>query len=264
MILLKIIDFHTHIYPDKIAERATEAIGKFYDIEMDRVGSLDALLSCSERAGIERCVVHSVATSPQQVERINDFIYSSVSAHPDRLSGFGTMHQDYENKLPEVERCLKMGLKGIKLHPDTQMFNADDPRMLEVYDYLQDKAPVLFHCGDYRYDYSHPRRIANICKMFPRLQVIGAHFGGYSVWEEAYEYLKPLDCMMDTSSSSALMEGGMFERMIKAYGADRLLFGTDFPMWDSEEELRRFMSVPLSEDEREKILYKNAEKILKI
>lgn len=261
---MRILDFHTHIYPDKIAEKATDAIGKFYDIEMDRVGSLEGLLKYSQRAGIERCVVHSVATSPQQVERINDFIFESVSKHPDRLSGFGTMHQDYEDKLAEVDRCLKMGLKGIKLHPDTQAFNADDERMLEVYDYLQDKAPVLFHCGDYRYDYSHPRRIANICKMFPRLTVIGAHFGGYSVWEEAVEYLKPLECLLDTSSSSALMEEGMFERMIKTYGADRLLFGTDFPMWDSTEELERFMNVPLSDDDREKILWKNGAKLLDI
>ena len=261
---MKIIDFHAHIYPDKIAERATDAIGNFYDIEMDRVGSLSNLLKYSQRAGITNCVVHSVATSPQQVERINDFITESVNAHSDKLFGFGTMHQDYENKLEEVERCLNMGLKGIKLHPDTQMFNIDDECMFPMYDYLQDKAPVLFHCGDYRYDYSHPRRLARICKMFPKLRVIGAHFGGYSVWDEAYEYLKDLDCMMDTSSSSALMEEGMFERMIKAYGADRLLFGTDFPMWDSKEELERFMSVELPDKDREKIFYSNAAKLLSI
>ncbi len=261
---MKIIDFHAHIYPDKIAQRATDAIGAFYDIEMDRVGSLSNLLKCSDNAGISHCVVHSVATSAQQVERINDFITESVNAHSDRLFGFGTMHQDYEDKIAEVDRCLGMGLKGIKLHPDTQMFNVDDERMLEMYDYLQDKAPVLFHCGDYRYDYSHPRRIAKICKMFPHLTVIGAHFGGYSVWDEAYEYLKDLNCMLDTSSSSALMEEGMFERLIKAYGADRLLFGTDFPMWDSKEELERFLSVSLTDGEREKILWANGAKLLNI
>lgn len=261
---MKIIDFHAHIYPDKIAQRATQAIGDFYDIEMDRVGALSNLLKCSEEAGVTHCVVHSVATNPQQVQRINDFITESVNAHSDKLFGFGTMHQDYDNKLEEVDRCLKMGLKGIKLHPDTQMFNVDDERMLPMYDYLQDKAPVLFHCGDYRYDYSHPRRVARICKMFPHLQVIGAHFGGYSVWDEAYDYLKNIDCMLDTSSSSALMEEGMFERLIKAYGADRLLFGTDFPMWDSKEELDRFLSASLSDGEREKILWKNGASLLKI
>lgn len=262
---MKIIDFHTHIYPDKIAERATEAIGKFYDIEMDRVGSVSNLLKYSERAGITNCVVHSVATSAQQVERINDFITAEVGAHPDKLYGFGTMHQDYEDKIKEVDRCIELGLRGIKLHPDTQMFNVDDECMLPMYDYMQGKLPLLLHCGDYRYDYSHPRRVANICKMFPRLTVIGAHFGGYSVWEEAYEYLKDLNCMLDTSSSSALMDPPeMFSKLINAYGADRLLFGTDFPMWDPSEELQRFMSVPMSDSDREKILYTNAAKLLKI
>ena len=76
--------------------------------------------------------------------------------------------------------------------------------------------------------------------------------------------LKDINCFLDTSSSSALMEEGMFERLIKAYGADRLLFGTDFPMWDSKEELERFMSISLSETDREKILYSNAVSLLKI
>ncbi len=261
---MKIIDFHTHIYPDKIAERATVAIGNFYNLQMERVGSLDTLLDNSEKAGIDRCVVHSVATSPKQVETINDFIKAEVDAYPDRLSGFGTLHQDYEDKIGEADRIMSMGLKGIKLHPDTQMFNVDDEKMLPLYDYIQGKLPVLLHCGDYRYDFSHPRRVARICKMFPRLTVIGAHFGGWSVWEEAYEYLKDTNCMLDTSSSSALTGPELFEKLIKAYGADRLLFGTDFPMWDSAEELKRFMNVRLTNEEREKILCKNAEKILNL
>lgn len=261
---MKIIDFHTHIYPDKIAERATVAIGNFYNLQMERVGSLQTLLENSEKAGIDRCVVHSVATSPKQVETINDFIKAEVDAHPDRLSGFGTLHQDYEDKIGEARRIMDMGLKGIKLHPDTQMFNVDDERMLPLYDFVQGKLPVLLHCGDYRYDFSHPRRVARICRMFPKLTVIGAHFGGWSVWEEAYEYLKDTNCMLDTSSSSALTGPELFEKLIHAYGADRLLFGTDFPMWDSVEELKRFMNVRLTNEEREKILFRNAENLLNL
>ncbi len=261
---MKIIDFHTHIYPDKIADRATVAIGNFYNLQMERVGSLRTLLENSEKAGIDRCVVHSVATSPKQVETINDFIKAEVDAHPDRLSGFGTLHQDYEDKIGEAQRIMDMGLKGIKLHPDTQMFNVDDERMLPLYDFVQGKLPVLLHCGDYRYDFSHPRRVARICRMFPKITVIGAHFGGWSVWEEAYEYLKDTNCMLDTSSSSALTGPELFEKLIHAYGADRLLFGTDFPMWDSVEELKRFMNVRLTNEEREKILFRNAENLLNL
>ncbi len=259
---MKIIDFHTHVYPDKIAQKATQAIGGFYDLNLSRVGSLDNLLKHNEKAGVTHSVIHSVATNPTQVSHINDFIAQSVSKHPTRLSGFGTMHPDFEDKIPEIERCIAMGIKGLKLHPDTQEFNLDDKRMLELYDYLQGKVPILFHCGDYRYDYSHPSKLAKICRMFPRLQVIGAHFGGWSLWDEAVKYLSSIDCMLDTSSCSSFVGHNKFESLIKTFGADRLLFGTDFPLWDTEEELTRFMAVRMSDTDREKILYSNGAEIL--
>lgn len=261
---MKIIDFHAHVYPDKIADRATAAVGEFYDLPMESKGSVTTLLENAGKAGFERSVIHSVATSDHQVMRINDFIASQVSEHPDRLSGFGTLHQDFEDKIGETQRCMSMGLKGIKLHPDTQKFNIDDERFYELYDYMQGRYPLLIHTGDFRYDYSHPRRLKKILGMFPGLTVIGAHFGGWSLWDEAYECLRDENCMVDTSSSSGFMDTGHFERLIKNYGADRVLFGTDFPMWDGSAELERFMRVKISDDEREKILYKNAEAILKI
>lgn len=262
---MKIIDFHTHIYPDKIAEKATDAISDFYDLPMDNVGSVSRLLDSMGRVGVCHSVVFSVATSAMQVQKINDFIVSEVNAHPDKLSGFGSMHPDFDDKFSEVDRCVSLGLKGIKLHPDTQGFDADDDRMLELYEYMQSKRfPLMIHCGDFRYDYSHPRRIARICEMFPDLTVIGAHFGGWSVWDEALECLKDKNCFVDTSSSSGFMELQKFEKLIKAYGPDRVLFGTDFPMWDCEAELNTLTNVNLSDAEREKILYSNAAKLLKI
>lgn len=264
---MRIIDFHTHIYPEKIAQKATDAIGRFYDYQpMEQIGDISALLKSMEETGIDMCVIHSVATSAAQVERINDFVCENVKAHPQKLMGFGTMHQDYENMQAEVDRCISMGLKGIKLHPDTQEFNADDERMMPLYAYLEEKGlPVLFHVGDKRYDYSHPARIRKICEAFPNLQVIAAHFGGWSVWEIAEEnLLKVKNCMMDTSSSSGFITAEEFAHLIHTFGADRLLFGSDFPMWDPKGELERFMNVSLTDEEREKILYKNAEAILKI
>lgn len=262
---MKIIDVHTHIYPDKIAERATDAISDFYDLPMDNIGSVSKLLESMDKNGVCHSVVYSVATSAAQVQKINDFIVGEVNIHPDRLSGFGSMHPDFENKLSEVDRCLSMGLKGVKLHPDTQSFNADDDRMLELYEYMSSKqVPLMIHCGDFRYDYSHPRRIARICKMFPDLTVIGAHFGGWSVWDEAVEYLRDTGCLVDTSSSSGFMTQERFAELVNIYGADRVMFGTDFPMWDCEVELEHIAKLNLPEFQMEKILYSNAAKLLKI
>lgn len=263
---MKIIDFHNHVYPEKIARKATEAVSAFYDFHvMERTGTVEELVTSHKNAGIDICVVHAVATSPQQVERVNDFAAQTSADSNGTIYAFGSLHKDLENKIAEIDRCISLGLKGIKLHPDTQVMNVDDDSMLEAYEYLQGKLPLLLHAGDFRYDYSHPRRIRRICRMFPDLQVIGAHFGGWSVWEEAKECLLDMDnCMFDTSSTSGFTETEEFEKLICTYGADRLLFGTDFPMWDPKEELERLMAVPMSDGDREKILWSNAAGLLKI
>lgn len=261
---IDIIDFHAHIYPEKIAEKAVESVGEFYGIPMDCQGTAKALISQGEKCGATGYVVQSVALTPNRVEAINDYIASECKAHKE-FYGFGTIHADYENKLQEVERMLSLGLRGVKIHPDTQMFNMDDEKMFELYDFLRENdLPILIHCGDYRYDYSHPRRLKNILKQFPGLTVIGAHFGGWSVFDLAYEYLKDENCYIDTSSSLFMLGERRAEELIKAYGAERVLFGTDFPMWDMESELKHIYNMNLSDDEKHLILHKNAKRILKI
>ncbi len=263
---MKIIDFHNHVYPEKIARKATDAVGAFYDFQvMERTGTVEELKSSHEAAGIDTCVIHAVATTPHQVEVVNDYVAKVAYENQGSIYAFGSLHQDYENKIAEIDRCISMGLKGIKLHPDTQLLNVDDDRLLEAYDYMQGKLPLLLHAGDYRYDYSHPRRIQRICRMFPNLLVIGAHFGGWSVYDEGVKYLlSEENCMVDTSSTSGFTTPEHFEKLIHTFGADRLLFGSDFPMWDPENELERFMNVKLSDTQREKILYDNAAKVLGI
>lgn len=263
---MKIIDFHNHIYPDKIAQKATDAVGEFYNFQvMERTGTVGELIASHKQAGIDISVVHAVATNPHQVEAVNDFVAKSAMENKGSIYAFGSLHQDYENKIQEIDRCISMGLKGIKLHPDTQMFNVDDERLLPAYEYMQGKLPLMLHAGDYRYDYSHPRRIQRICRMFPDLLVIAAHFGGWSVYDQGVKYLlNEENCMVDTSSTSGFTSPEQFAELIHTFGEDRLLFGTDFPMWDTSLELKRFMSVKLSDTAREKILYFNAAKLLKI
>ena len=261
---MKIIDFHSHIYPEKIAEKAVSSIGDFYKIKMSSSGTAKKLISDGKACGIENFVVHSVAVTPAHVETINNYIKSECDVH-DCFYGFGSMHAGYENKISEAQRILDMGLKGIKIHPDTQMFDMDDERMFELYDFLQQtKTPLLVHTGDYRYTYSHPARVKNLLKLFPDLTIIAAHFGGWSVFDLAYEYLKDEKCYLDTSSSFMMLGLTRAKELIKMYGADRMVFGTDFPMWNAKDELQQFYSLNLSDDENEQILYKNAEKILKL
>ena len=260
--MLEIIDIHAHIYPERIAAMAVKKISEFYSVEMNYSGKTDELISQAQEAGITKSVCHSVATSARQVTRINDFISEKVSQHPDRLIGMGSMHPDFEKPEEEIERCISLGLKGIKLHPDTQMFNLDDERMFPFYEAVSGKLPLIIHCGDYRYSYSHPERLAKILDMFPKLTVIAAHFGGWMLYDLALEYLKNKRCYLDTSSAISYIGKDRARELIRAYGAERILFGTDYPMWNCSEELKKVEALKLTSDEYELIFNKNAKNLL--
>ncbi len=257
-----VIDAHAHVFPGKIAAKATESIGDFYDIPMDLDGSVETLLRLKERYGISKFLIQSVATTPQQVASINDFIAETVRSHPDTFIGFGALHPDMEAPEKEIERILSLGLKGVKLHPDFQRFEADSPAAMRLYAPMEGRLPLLIHAGDKRYDYSHPRRIANILSAFPKLDVIAAHFGGWSQWDEAQEYLKGKRVWVDTSSSLYEVPPKHAKELFDGFGEDYVLFGTDYPMWKVNEELERLEQLGLSDTQMEKVLHLNVERLL--
>ena len=133
-----------------------------------------------------------------------------------------------------------------------------------MYDAIQGKIPVLLHMGDQRYNYSHPVRLRRILDIFPKLEVVAAHFGGYSMFHTARELLWDTDCVFDISSAMMFMERGEAERYIHCYGAERMAYGTDYPLWDPVKEVRRFQQLNLTAREFDQIAHKTAERILKL
>ncbi len=260
---MRIIDFHTHIYPQKVAQKATDSICDFYKLEGGGMcGTASQLLERGDMAGISEFVVLPVAIKPDHVRSINNFITEQV-AENDRFYGFGTVHAEMENICCEVDYIISNGLLGIKMHPDTQLFNIDDERLFPMYEMIEGRLPVIFHTGDKRYDFSHPARLRRVLDKFPKLVAIAAHFGGYSMQDTAYKYLKDTSCYMDISSSLMFMKQGEAEHYINAYGAERMLYGTDFPLWDPAIEVKRFLSLNLTDSQFEKIAYQNALSLLK-
>lgn len=261
-ILLELIDFHCHIYPDAVADKAAQSIRDFYEIGGGNLaGTVDNLLTYGKSAGISRYVVLPVSLKPERTLHINDFIVSQVAQHPE-FTGFGTIHAAMDSIMDETQRIMDLGLKGIKMHPDSQVFAIDDPRLLPVYEQIQGKLTVMLHMGDHRYDYSHPARLRRVLELFPRLDVVAAHFGGYSMYKTAYELLNDKNCVFDVSSSIMFMPDGEAEKYIRAYGAERMLFGTDFPLWNPVEETQRFLQLKLTDGEFEQIGSKTALRVL--
>ena len=256
------IDFHSHIYPEAIAAKAADNIREFYHLGDDAIdGRGQTLLERGTLAGIEKFVVLPVAVRPSRTRHINDFILEEVAKEP-RFFGYGTIHAGMENITGEVQYIMDKGLRGLKMHPDYQLFAIDDPRLFPVYDMIGDKLPIIFHMGDQRYDYSHPARLRKVLDLFPKLRVIAAHFGGYTMHDTAAELLHDKDCFFDVSSSLMFMEEGEAEKYINHHGAERFVYGSDFPMWDPVTEMERFQRLKLTDAQKEQIAHITAEGIL--
>ena len=260
--VLPIIDAHVHIYPNRLAEKASHAVGVFYDIEMAHHGTVEELLAQPER--MKHYVVHSVATVPKQVTSINDYIYKEMQTHPEFI-GFAAMHPDMEAPEKEVERVIGMGFRGIKLHPDFQEFDIDDEKAMEMYRTFAGRLPVLIHMGDPTRDFSHPEKLARVMDAIPNLTVIGAHFAGYSRLEEAERYLLGRDNLyIDTSSSLFRISPEEATRLIRKHGVKKTVFGSDYPMWSYRDELARVSKLLLTEEEFADIYFNNAAALLGI
>ena len=259
---MNIFDIHVHIFPDAIAEKASRATGRFYGLDMEYDGKLSTAIAALDDAGIRRFAAHSVASTPHQAESINRFVLESHKAYPDRLIPFAAMHPAQEHVADFADGIVNAGFYGVKLHPDIQNFQLDSPAAMELFAALEGRLPVIIHTGDVRYDNSGPVRMRRVLDAFPRLTCICAHLGGYSEWDDALRLLADTNCYVDTSSALFALPPERAREIIRSYGADRVLFGTDYPMWNMKRELGRFLSLELTDAENERILHRNAEELL--
>ncbi len=263
-----IIDAHCHIYPDAIASRAVNGIDTFYDgLPGEHYdGTMSTLLHSGGWSRIDHFIVFSVATKPTQVKSINEYLADCASRSGNRFTPLGAMHLDSEDMEADMDHLIELGLRGVKMHPDVQDFIIDEPKAMKLYEMCEDRGlPIYVHTGDYRYDRSNPNRTVNVLKAFPKLKFIGPHFGGWSVWKDAYRMLPDYpNIMVDTSSSFYALKRDFARDMIRAFGSERVMFGTDFPMWPQRDELEFLDSLELTDDEYEDIGWRTCAKLFDI
>ena len=283
-----VIDAHCHVYPEKIAARAVESTDYFYNTHAHGQGTVPDLLMVGGAAGVDGYVIQSVASTPHHVESINRFIAAAIAAdiseaesggHSGKLTGLGTLHPDHPDLKRAVEDILSHGLHGVKLHPDMQKFCIDDERAYPIYQLcVEYDLPILMHMGDPRFDYSHPDRLHRVLTDFPTLTVVGAHMGGWANWDYACDRLSDFQNLyVDTSSSmaTAVKDYGIEPHvtsltpahtaaLIRRWGAEKVLFGTDYPMWSQADDLAVFFEMGLSDAENRMILSENARRVFRI
>ena len=266
--MTRIFDSHCHIYPVKVAQKAIESVDHFYGglPGCPHDGTAETLLACGKAEGISHFIVHSVATRPEQVLSINRFISESVERAKGAFTGLGAIHPDADCLREDFEQLTALGLKGVKIHPDFQRFEADSPKAFRIYELcVEYDLPILVHTGDYRFDYSNPERVVNVLKAFPELKFVGAHLGGWSVWDRALSLLPDFpNIRVDTSSAFPWMDEKRALEIIRAYGSERVMFGTDYPMWTQRPDLDFFRKLDLSEEERENISWRSCAELYHI
>ena len=259
------IDFHTHVYPDRVALSTVSAVRDRAGIDAYTDGTLEGLKRSMAGAGIDLSVVAAVATKPEQVVSIQRWL--SAIRQPG-IEALAAMHPADPLSPGQMKKLKQDGFYGFKLHPDYQDFFVDDPRMYPLYETIAAEGMfILFHAGVDRGlphpVHATPKRLAAAHEAVPELCMIAAHLGGEEAYEETAVYLLGRDIYLDTSFVLRTMPGTFRERFLKEHPAERLLFASDSPWTDQGEELRFFLELPfLTESDKEKISYSNAARLL--
>lgn len=257
---MKIIDFHTHAFPDALAARAMPELEREGGIRAALNGTIADLLRSMDVAGIECAVVCSIATKPKQAGSILEWSKAIAS---DRIIPFPSVHPADPEAAQAVARVHDEGFKGIKLHPYYQNFDLADERVYPIYEALQERGLLLVaHTG---FDFAFPRdricdpqRIERVLAAFPKLRLVTSHLGAWEDWDEVSARLLGKPIYMELSFAIPYLGAERTRELILKHPQGYLLFGTDSPWADQTEYLRAFRALGLGEALERCILQDNA------
>ncbi|MBR6053143.1 MAG: amidohydrolase family protein [Clostridia bacterium] len=266
---MSLIDFHTHIFPDKIAPAAVASLAQAGGTRPEGgTGTLDDLEGVALREGISLCVNLPVATRPDQAASINRFA-REVNRREGRVISFGAIHPDAAEPERELAELAEAGFRGIKLHPDYQGHYADDPAVIRVVKEAKRLGlHTVFHGGvDIAFPndvHAAPERISRLLSALGEGvgKVIVAHIGGYRLWDDVERVLVGQDVLFDLSYGIDHLPPEQLLRIVTRHGADRILFGSDYPWRDPADIDRVLSKLPLSDGQFSLIRSGNAERLL--
>ncbi|MFA5362887.1 MAG: amidohydrolase family protein [Candidatus Omnitrophota bacterium] len=260
-----IIDIHTHAWPEKVSQKARENLESIFKTPFVGDPTVHTLLRYMDKNDISVSVICAVATRPEQVPSINNWLFG---VRGERIRAFCALHPEYVSWRDELAR-IKEKADGVKLQPEFQNFYVDDKKIYPVYEMMEQlQLPVLFHCGEELSGTMLVRssavRILKVKKDFPRLTIIAAHYGGFRLWEEVEKYLIGTDVFLDTAFFFGFLPREKIIHLLLEHRSDRLLFGSDFPLVDQKKDLDYLAGLDVPDDLKERILYRNARELLGI
>jgi len=269
-----IIDLHTHAFPEKIAQKTMEKLAEVAQSPYYGDGTAEAVTENLKKSGADKAVILTIATRPDNIEKINNYamecdgIISKDARYRDHIR-FCSVHPKAPNAIDELVRLKSLGVKGVKFHPDYQDFMIDDPALYPIYEAVAELGLIaVFHAGfdPLSPDLIHapPDASARVLRDHPRMKTVLAHLGGMKQFGEVRELLAGRfdNLYLDTALISRYISQADAAEIIRLQGADKVLFGSDFPWSETLTEMRFIEGLPLSREEKDMILGENAVRLL--
>ena len=279
-----IIDFHTHTFPEKIAQKVVNSLALESCTKPFTDGSMNGLLSSMKDVGVTYSVNLPVMTNVEQVEKINtSFIEGKESLLAKGIIAFGGMHPNYEDIRSELTRLKAAGIQGIKIHPAYQKYDLDHPKMMKIIDIASElDMIVITHAGIdigiYDHDYASIKHVLKILKEISPPKLVLAHMGGWGCWEDVERDLAGAPVYFDTAFSIGpitplpghdkrpYLEENLsledFTRLARKHGCEKILFATDSPWQAQGDVIQLIEQSNLSSAEKYLIYAQNATRLL--
>lgn len=261
-----VIDIHTHAFPDELAPKGLETLmrNSKYRFHPASDMTVGGLLKNMDAWGIDLSVIQPVITKPSQFEGVNAWAKNIGS---ERILAFGGIYPHGNAWREQIDRLREMGFIGLKFHAEYQEFWLDDPKMMRIYEYAISRGFILLHhCGADPGKpapwHTSPKRVAAVARDLGGGVLIAAHLGGHAQWEEVEEALAGTNVYLDTSMGFEYYSKEQFLRIVRAHGADKILFASDSPWSNAKSEIKTLRALPLTQSEKDAILGGNAQRIL--
>ncbi len=278
-----IIDFHTHVFPPQVKQKRGQYIDRdpcfalLYAKKEAKIATAEELIDSMDRAGIDISVIVNFGFMTHELcTETNDYILESIARFPKRLIGFCTVQpQSLDAAIAEIERCAQSGARGIgELRPDIQLLDLEDEAIIAplMETIKKHRLILLTHASEPAgHDYPGkgiitPDVLYPFIIRYPDVTIVCAHWGGglpfYALMPEVQKALQ--NVYFDTAASPFLYQPQIYTLGSQLVGADKILFGSDYPLLQQTRLLQEIDSAALTEEEKSLILSGNAKRLLKL
>lgn len=263
---MRAIDTHVHCWNGQLAPRVLQKFKKegAFEGEPAYDGTVDGLLDHMDESGVAIAMVSSVATKASQVDTINKWLAPYIG-HP-RIVPLAAVHPDIADHRKLIEQIAAAGFAGIKLHSSYQGFNVADEHMFCLYETaIEHNLIMLFHAGATKTGDDTGCSRADFDRMlrrYPYERTIVAHLGGARLLDEVPDAIYGRPGYTDLAWQIGNLPDEDVVRLCRAYGTERVLFGTDGPWKREDTDIARLLQMGFSDSELANILYRNAANLL--